>query len=80
MTKLPKSLQARSDREAIWEDLAPYLKMSIEERSRAMSELCEWARQALDANPDAKRAWAWEDKRSAESMTLWKKLVAQARR
>lgn len=80
MTQLPKSLQARSDREAIWEDLAPSLGMTIEERSRTLSELCEWARAALDANPDAKRAWAWEDKRSPESLALWRGLVAQARR
>ncbi len=65
---LPKSLQARSDREAIREDLAPYVGMTIEGRSRTLSELCRWACDSLEANPNRERAWAWEDKRSPEAM------------
>ncbi|MDP1828730.1 MAG: hypothetical protein Q8L48_36055 [Archangium sp.] len=80
MTVLPKSLQARSDREAIREDIAPYVGMSVEERSRTLSELCRWARDSLDANPQRERAWAWEDKRSPESLALWSRLVAAARK
>ena len=80
MTALPKSLEARSDRAAIWEDIAPYRGMTEAERTKALSELCMWARDALDANPQAARAWAWEDKRSAESLALWRRLVAAARR
>ena len=80
MTTLPKSLQARSDRESIREDIAPYIGMSINERSKVVSELCAWARDALEANPNCARAWAWEDKRSAESLDLWRRLVSAARR
>lgn len=80
MTVLPKSLQARSDREAIREDIAPYVGMSVEDRSRTLSELCRWARDALDANPQRERAWAWEDKRSPEALALWMRLVAAARK
>lgn len=80
MTVLPKSLQARSDREAIREDIAPYVGMSVEDRSRTLSELCRWARDSLDANPQRERAWAWEDKRSPESLALWSRLVAAARK
>jgi hypothetical protein len=80
MTALPKSLEARSDRAAIWEDIAPYREMTASERARALSELCAWARDALDANPQAAKAWAWEDKRSAESLALWRRLVTAARR
>ena len=80
MTPLPKSLQARSDREAIRADIAPYLGMSIEERSQVVGQLCRWATAALDANPNRERAWAWQDKRSPESLALWTRLVAAARR
>lgn len=79
MTALPKSLEARSDREAIKEDIAPYAGMTIEQRSQVMSELCRWARDALEANPQRERAWAWEDKRSPESLLLWRRLVAAGR-
>ena len=80
MTALPRSLQARSDREAIHEDIAPYATMTVEERSREVSELCRWARDTLEANPNREKAWAWEDKRSPESLALWSRLVRAARR
>lgn len=79
MTVLPKSLQARSDREAIKEDIAPYRGLSIDERSRVVSELCGWARDTLDASANRERDWAWEDKRSPEALALWHRLVAAAR-
>lgn len=80
MTALPKSLEARSDRESIREDIAPYIGTSVEERSRVVSELCRWARDSLESNENRVKAWTWEDKRSPESLALWKKLVAAARR
>lgn len=79
MTKLPPSLQARDDREAIAEDLAPYAGLTDEERSRAVSELCRWARDAIEASAEPANAWRWEDRRSPESLALWKALVAAAR-
>ncbi len=80
MTKLPASLRQRSDRDAIREDVAPYAGMSPEELARALSELCRWARDAIEASPNPAKAWAWEDKRSPESLALWKELLARARK
>ena len=80
MRVLPKSLQARSNRDAIREDIAPYVGMTIEERSRAVSELCRWAADVLDASPNSESGWAWRDERSPESLALWVRLVAAARR
>lgn len=77
MQQLPSSLQARSDRDAIWEDLAPYRGMSEVELARAVSQLCRWARDAIEASADPDAAWRWEDKRSPASLALWKKLMAR---
>jgi hypothetical protein len=79
MTKLPPSLRQRSDIDSIREDIAPYAGMSEADRSETVSELCRWARDAIEASPNPAQAWAWEDKRSAESLALWKRLVAKAR-
>lgn len=80
MAPLPKSLQAGSDREAIREDVAPYVGMSVEERSQTVSQLCRWARDAIEASPNPARAWAWDDKRSKESLALWQRLIGAARK
>ncbi len=79
VTKLPPSLQARSDRDAIFEDIAPYAEMSIEERSRVLGQLCEWARDAIESSPNPEAAWKWQDPRSRESLELWRRVVAKAR-
>lgn len=80
VTKLPASLRQRSDVESIAEDIASYRDLSPAERSRVVSELCRWAADALDASPDPARAWAWEDRRSTESLALWRRLMDEARR
>jgi hypothetical protein len=79
VTKLPPSLQQRSDLDSIREDIAPYRQMTIDERSRAVNELCRWARDAIEASADPRKAWRWEDRRSAESLALCKRLVATSR-
>lgn len=77
--QLPKSLQARSNREAIFEDIAVYRGMAVEERSRVVSELCALAVRQLNASPNSKAAWAYEEPRSAESLALWRRLMRESR-
>jgi hypothetical protein len=77
MTKLPLSLQARIDIDAIVEDLRPHAGMTIDERSRVVSEPCRWARDVIEASPDPVKAWQWEDRRSPESLALWKSLMTR---
>ena len=76
---LPASLQARSDREAIFEDIAVYRGMTIEQRSQVVSELCALAVKQLNGSPNSRAAWAYEEPRSAESLALWKRLMRESR-
>lgn len=74
---LPPSLRGRSDRDAIFEDIAVYERMTLEERSRTVSELCALAARMLDASPNREKAWAFEEPRSAESLALWLRLIKE---
>ena len=75
---LPPSLQRRSDREAVREDIAPYLGTSVEQRSEIVSSLCRLAAEQIAARPDGARVLQYEDRRSPESERLWLRLVAAA--
>lgn len=57
----------------------PYRGMTVEQHSQALSELCRWARDAIESSPNPVAAWRWEDKRSARSMALWLGLVSRAK-
>ena len=76
---IPASLRARSDREAIFEDIAVYRDMTVAERSRVLSELCALAVRQLDSSTNPKVAWAREEPRSPESLALWKRLMRESR-
>jgi hypothetical protein len=80
MVALPKSLERRSDIEAIRDDVAPYLGMSPEERSATMSALCRLAAEQVAARPDAAKILAFQEPRSPRSEALWRRLVQAARR
>jgi hypothetical protein len=80
MTALPPSLRQRSDIESIREDIAPYRGMSAEQRAQVVSELCRWARDAIAASPAPEKAWSWQDRRSPESLELWRRLMREPRR
>ncbi len=73
---LPPALRRRSDVEAIWEDIEPYVGATVEERMEILEDLCRLAAEHLTARPDA---LAYEEPRSAESERLWLRLVAKAR-
>jgi hypothetical protein len=77
---LPPALRRRDDREAIWEDIAPYRGTTVAQRSVISSDLCRLAAGQVNARPDGRRILAHEDRRSAESERLWLRLVAAARR
>lgn len=75
---LPASLRRRNDREAIFEDIAPYRGTTVEERSTVLSALCRLAAEQIDARPDGWRILQREDRRSPESEALWLRLVGSA--
>lgn len=76
---LPLGLRRRGDREAIFEDIAPYLGTSVEERSSILSALCRLAAEQVAARDDGWRVLAHQESRSPESEQLWIRLVAAAR-
>ena len=80
MRELPASLRRRDDVEAIRDDLLPYRGTSIDERARIMSELCRFAAEATAAHPKRDAILRFQEPRSPESMALWLRLVAAARR
>jgi hypothetical protein len=76
---LPPGLRRRSDRDSIREDIEPYLGTSVEDRSRIMSELCQFAAEAIDQSPLRERILAFQEPRSAESLRLWSRLMERSR-
>jgi hypothetical protein len=76
--RLPESLRARSDREAILEDLEPYRGTTMAERVAVMESLCRAAAEAVAAHPDGQRILDWQDARTPESEALWLELVRRA--
>lgn len=76
---LPPSLRRRDDREAVREDIAPYIGTSMDERSEILSALCRLAAEQISARPDGARVLQHEDRRSPDSERLWLHLVAAAR-
>jgi hypothetical protein len=78
-TRLPLSLRRWEDREAIFEDIAPYRGTTIEERSSVLSALCGLAAEQVAARPDGWRVLEHQDSRSPASEPLWLRLVAAAR-
>ena len=78
-TSLPPALRRRDDRDAIREDIAPYLGTTVEQRSEILGALCRLAAEQIAALPDGPRVLRHEDPRSPESERLWLRLVAAAR-
>jgi len=76
---LPASLRARSDQEATFADIEPYLGPTVGERVEIMAALCRAAAEAIEAHPERDRILAWQEPRSAESEALWLDLVRRAR-
>ena len=77
---LPPGLRRRTDREAIFEDIEPYLGTTVEERSSIMSSLCHLAAEQIAARPDGWRVLTHQAPRSRESEQLWLRLVSASRR
>ncbi len=76
---LPPCLRRRDEREAVREDLLPYLGTTVEERSEVLSALCRFAAETIASRPDGQRVLDHEDRRSPESERLWLSLLARAR-
>lgn len=77
--RLPVGLRRRDDREAIFEDIAPYLGTTVAERSTIVSALCRLAAEQVAARHDGWRVMTYQESRSPESEQLWLRLVAAAR-
>lgn len=72
----PQVLRRGSDREAIREDIRPYLGTTVEERVHIAQELCAFAAEQIAARADGDRVLAHRDPVSPASRALWRKLVA----
>ena len=75
---LPLGLRRRNDRDAVREDIAPYLGTSVAQRSEILSALCRLAAEQISARPDGTRVLQYEDRRSPESERLWVHLMTAA--
>ncbi len=76
---LPFALRRRQDREAIREDIAPYIGTSVAERSEILGALCRLAAEQIDARPDGPRVLEHQDPRTPNNEQLWFRLIAAAR-
>ena len=72
-------LRPKSDRDAITEDIRPYAGTSEAERTEIMQRLCEFAAEQIATRADGARVLAFQDRRSASSMALWRSLVTRYR-
>lgn len=68
-----------SDRDAIREDIRPYLGTTVEDRVRIAESLCEFAAEQIAARSDRARVLAYEDALPPSSVALWSSLVARYR-
>ncbi len=80
MVTLPPALRRRSDREAIRDDLEPYLGTTPAERAETMSALCRFAAEQIVAHPRGAAILDFQEPRSPASLALWRDLMARARR
>ena len=78
--RLPRALRRRSDREAVVEDIEPYLGTTPEQRAQIQKALCDLATEQIDAHVQRDRILSYQDPRSAESLALWRRLIDRARR
>jgi hypothetical protein len=76
---LPLALRRRADRDAVREDIAPYLGTSVEQRATILAALCRLAAEQIAARADGMRVLQQQDRRSPESERLWLRLVTGAR-
>ena len=76
---LPLALRRRQDREAIREDIAPYLGTSVAQRSEILDALCRLAAEQIAARPDGPRVLMHQDPRSTDDEQLWLRLMTAAR-
>ena len=72
-------LRPKPDRDAITQDIRPYVGTTLAERDEIMQRLCEFAAEQIAARPDGARVLAFRDHRSESSMALWRSLVARYR-
>jgi hypothetical protein len=78
--RLPLGLRQRSDRDAIIDDLGPYIGTTMEQRDEIMSQLCRFASEQIAAHPDPQRILDFQDPLSPASEALWRRLIAEAAR
>jgi hypothetical protein len=80
MVVLPAALRRRSDREAIREDIEPYVGTSLVERAELLDALCRFAAEQIANHPRGAEILDYQDPRSAASLRTWGDLVARSRR
>jgi hypothetical protein len=77
--RLPKALRSRSPREAILEDIGPYVGLSPEERGRIVDQLSQLALDLLRSNPHRDEVIQWQDPVPESTRAHWRRLMKRAR-
>jgi hypothetical protein len=78
MATLPAALQ-RTAAETLEEEVAQWRGATTAQRVKAVVELSALAMELLRANPNRKKAMAWQDPIPEASKSLWERLVREAR-
>jgi hypothetical protein len=78
--RVPAWLQRRSPEAALWEEIKPYLHMSLEEKAALVCALARSAARQVEEHPQRELIEGWRDRRSPASEALWIRLLQRARR
>ena len=77
--RLPPSLRSRSAKEAIAEDIAPYVGMTPEQRGRIVDQLSRLAIDLVKANPNRDQVLAWQEPVPESTRVHWRRLMLRGR-
>jgi hypothetical protein len=78
--RLPLALRRRSPEEELREEIAPYVDMTLEERSAILCSLARSAAKQVEEHPQRQKVERWRDPLSPEAEALWRELVRQGHR
>ena len=78
--RLPEALRRKSPEEDLRDEIAPYLHMTLAERSAIVCALARSAARQVQEHPQRERIERWRDPLSPEAEALWRRLVRDHRR
>lgn len=74
-----RAFRTRDALASIREDVAPYSGLDAQARAELVSKLGRWARDSIEAAPNPSKLWAWQDRRSPETVRQWRELIRKSR-